>query len=405
MRKRTLIFIPVFAVGLAVWGNDLSPKAESVLEGDDNLWSIAQKYTNVTVEDIIGINDQLNNLQIGTEVTINQVTHTIEPGDTIWSLAQEYESTTVEEILKLNDLLNPYNLQVGNEITISQVTHTVQPDETLWSIAQEYDGINIEDILNLNIVSNANNLQIGQEISLGNITHTIRPGDTLWSLSEKYEGVTLKNIVNLNPGLNPYNLQIGHVIGLGKVTHIVQPGDTLWSIAQEYNGLSVEEILNLNADLNSFNLQIENEVDNEDENIVDGALNHSTARNVMTEFKKSFMDLADNSKKDGEITNLDSKEELVSYFTAIMSEELATWFADTYFREENNILYIKAMDAPTWLQTDQPFTLEKVNDTEYKVIQERNNALIGHVNMIYILSLKDGEWIVKNIEREEIDNS
>lgn len=135
-------------------------------------------------------------------------------------------------------------------------------------------------------------------------------------------------------------------------------------------------------------------------------LDKSAALEVMNNYKNTFLEIAETSSQDGQVADYQSKQELIDYFSSkVMSDDLATWYAETYFREENGELFIQAMDAPTWLQEDQPFELEKVNDQEYRVIQERNNALLGHVNMIYILAFQGNTWVVKEIQQETMNQN
>ncbi|WP_227936497.1 hypothetical protein [Alkalihalobacillus deserti] len=135
------------------------------------------------------------------------------------------------------------------------------------------------------------------------------------------------------------------------------------------------------------------------------SLNKAEAEEVMNDYKSTFMEVAENADQQGKVANYHSKEELLTYFTSIMSQELARWFADTYFVEKNDELYIKAMDAPTWLDNESEFKLKKVNDQQYKVIQERDNEFIGHLNMIYVLLLQDEKWIVDEIQSEKLNRA
>lgn len=128
---------------------------------------------------------------------------------------------------------------------------------------------------------------------------------------------------------------------------------------------------------------------------------------VMEEYKSIFLGVAESADEDGKVKELDSKNELIAHFTSIMSEDLANWFADTYFQEEDGELFIRAMDGPTWLEQDQAYDVEKISEKEYEVIQERENELIGHVNMIYVLAYSETEenWIVQDIQSEDLDDS
>lgn len=128
------------------------------------------------------------------------------------------------------------------------------------------------------------------------------------------------------------------------------------------------------------------------------------AEQVMTDYKDTFLGVQEhaNENTDGQLTDFNSMEELISHFKNIMSDDLANWYAEAYFREEDGSVYLLPQDGPTWLKENEPYDVEKVNDEKYKVIQERNNELIGHRNMIYILSYTGGNWIVEEIQSEEI---
>lgn len=135
------------------------------------------------------------------------------------------------------------------------------------------------------------------------------------------------------------------------------------------------------------------------------SLTKSDSEQILIQYKDTFMNIVEKTDENGKVTDYDSKEELISHFTTIMSMDLAEWFAETYFREENDQLFLKAMDAPTWFVNDKPYTLEKINEQEYNVIQERNNELLGHVNMIYKLSYQGKKWIVSDIDLDRLDTN
>ncbi|KAB8130507.1 hypothetical protein F9U64_14275 [Gracilibacillus oryzae] len=140
------------------------------------------------------------------------------------------------------------------------------------------------------------------------------------------------------------------------------------------------------------------------QNEEDIALSKSDAEDILLEYENSFMKIVNSSANDGKVKKYQSKDELISHFQTIMSDSLAKERVHTYFKEENNALYIKAMEAPVWLMPDQPYTLEKVNDQEYHVIQERESALLGHVNITFTLTRMDHNWIVENVKREQFNN-
>lgn len=150
---------------------------------------------------------------------------------------------------------------------------------------------------------------------------------------------------------------------------------------------------------------------NEDENNTGGengdqddvspnpSLTKEEAEEILIEYKNTFEVETNN---DGEVIQYDTKEELFNHFTSIMSEQLANSFLETYFKEENGKLSIIPKDAPTWLKTHKSFQLDQKSETEILVKQERNNQLIGHIEMIYTLSYENDRWIVEGIEKKDL---
>lgn len=129
------------------------------------------------------------------------------------------------------------------------------------------------------------------------------------------------------------------------------------------------------------------------------------AEKIMNNYKTTFMSLAQEANKDGKLTSIETKKQLMSYLQQIMSKDLASSYADMYFRVENDGVYMKAMDAPTWLDQSQTFEIEKVNENEYKVTQERNNELLGHVNITYEIILKNDSWLVADIQTKKVESN
>lgn len=123
---------------------------------------------------------------------------------------------------------------------------------------------------------------------------------------------------------------------------------------------------------------------------------------VLEDYAKAFNKVINYTTEDGQLKEYQTKPELKDHFRHFMSETQATQMIDTYFEMRDGKLHVKSMDGPTFLQTDQPYELNKVSEDKYQVVQERDNQLIGHVNMIYTLVHEDGIWIVKDVSREEI---
>lgn len=127
------------------------------------------------------------------------------------------------------------------------------------------------------------------------------------------------------------------------------------------------------------------------------------SENVLEQFEITYWEVVESANSDGKVKDFDSKKALTGHFMRIMSPELARWHVETYFKEEDDGLYVIPTDSPTFFTEEKPYEVEKVDQRKYKVIQERQNEMIGHVKMIYILSFKEDKWIVEAIASEDLE--
>jgi LysM repeat protein len=203
-----------------------------IIEKGDTLWSISQGY-DVTVKELLEWNPGItpHTIPIGTEIKIapdygrtlpDEVYHIVKAGDTLYSIANHYEFVELEDLYKLNPAIDPYHLQIGSEVKVRDETdqatyHVIEPGDTLYKIANLYENIVLRDLYTLNPDIDAQNLQIGSKVKIGSEDlvreyYTIKKGDTLFSISLTYPRVTLIDLYELNPGIDPLNLEIGSEI-------------------------------------------------------------------------------------------------------------------------------------------------------------------------------------------------
>ncbi|WP_163536189.1 hypothetical protein [Gracilibacillus sp. YIM 98692] len=131
-------------------------------------------------------------------------------------------------------------------------------------------------------------------------------------------------------------------------------------------------------------------------------MTESDALALMESYKETVVSLFKESAEDHKIESFQSKEEVTQHFQTVMSADLAEWMTDTYFEEKEDGLYVIPKDGPTWLDTEKAFTVETVSDKHVKIIQERNNELVGHGIFTYHAKYLDEKWIVDEIEYEEV---
>ncbi|WP_158735568.1 hypothetical protein [Alteribacillus sp. YIM 98480] len=135
------------------------------------------------------------------------------------------------------------------------------------------------------------------------------------------------------------------------------------------------------------------------------AFTKERAVELMNDYKESFVSLINEAGNDQKIDSYQTKEEVKEHFKTTMSDDLAQWMTDSYFTEEEDGVYVIAKDGPTWLEEGQPFELEEVTETHVKIVQERDNELLGNVEMIFHTAYQDDKWIVDEIDSNDADES
>ncbi|RSL30573.1 hypothetical protein D7Z54_25410 [Salibacterium salarium] len=134
------------------------------------------------------------------------------------------------------------------------------------------------------------------------------------------------------------------------------------------------------------------------------AFTEERAVQVMNAYEESFVSLIDEANQNNQkINSYQSIDEVKQHFINVMSDELATWMTGSYFREEDDGVYVIPKDGPTWFQEDQSFELEEVSEEHFKIVQERNNELLGHREMIYHATYREEQWILDDIETNVLD--
>ncbi|UOQ44203.1 LysM peptidoglycan-binding domain-containing protein [Halobacillus salinarum] len=158
-------------------------------------------------------------------VSAEKTTITFDKGDTLWSIAQQYENVTVDDLYEWNPGLHATNIAIGTEITFqtgekadnyqpAEAFHTVTPGSTLTSIANLHAGVTLKDLYDLNPNIEPRNLHPGQEVRVSRSDgyskefYTIRPGSTFYSIANLHQGLSVDDLYKLNPHTDPYNLQI-----------------------------------------------------------------------------------------------------------------------------------------------------------------------------------------------------
>lgn len=131
-------------------------------------------------------------------------------------------------------------------------------------------------------------------------------------------------------------------------------------------------------------------------------LDKERAKVVLKEYEKVFQDVINNTNKELKQQEFTEKQQLQEHFQNFMSEDLALTLMEAFIREEEDGLYIVATEAPLFLKEEEPFTFTKNDEKSATVTQERENPMIGHIEMQYTITKNEGSWVVKSISSDQL---
>ncbi len=261
-------------------------QADYTVVSGDSLWSIAQKYPQVTWQEIARCNQIVSpyTIYLGQVLCIpypagqqvppyrcicpKQADYTVVSGDSLWSIAQKYPGVTWQEIARCNQIVAPYTIYPGQVLCIpqpvptnrcicpKQADYTVVSGDSLWSIAQKYPQVTWQEIARCNQIVAPYTIYPGQVLCIPQIVpspsnrcicpkqgdYTVVAGDSIYTIAQKYPGVSWERIAYCNQILPPYTIYPGQVLCIPCPYHTVVAGESLWSIATKYQGVTWQEI-------------------------------------------------------------------------------------------------------------------------------------------------------------------
>lgn len=164
---------------------------------------------------------------------------------------------------------------------------------------------------------------------------------------------------------------------------------------------------------NSSNGTNQENTNNEDNQSTDDQSSNTDAKNSMdkgraeaelNEYEEAFKKVINYTTDDGELKEYKTKDKLKEHFMHFMSSDQADELINTYFVMKEGALHVKAMDGPQFLNSDQPFEFKQGNNGNYKVVQEQDNQLTGHIQTTYTLTVNDGGyWIIEDVTSESLE--
>jgi hypothetical protein len=87
-----------------------------------------------------------------------------------------------------------------------------------------------------------------------------------------------------------------------------------------------------------------------------------------------------------------TKDELYAIHSDIMERNVFEWLYEIRLDEREDGLYAIPMDGPKAFHKETPYTLEKINDQQYQLIQHIESELHGNVTLTILFEHIDGKW-------------
>lgn len=117
---------------------------------------------------------------------------------------------------------------------------------------------------------------------------------------------------------------------------------------------------------------------------------------LTNKFKEGiYQEVEPNSRK---VKNFDTKEQWIQHMSSFMDEDLAKTYANDFFYEEEDGLYLRSRGGPIMLITDKPYELKKVSDREVQVTQINETEMTGKYQLTVTFKFKDDRWIIQNYD-------
>ncbi|MFC0522088.1 hypothetical protein ACFFGV_00600 [Pontibacillus salicampi] len=132
-------------------------------------------------------------------------------------------------------------------------------------------------------------------------------------------------------------------------------------------------------------------------------LDKGKAKVILEDYERAFNGIITNVREDGSFKKYQSVKEIRAYLDHYVSDERADYFIDVFVTQRNDGLFVTSTEGPLFLKEQEPFQLEKVEESTYVVKQEWDNELNGHIEVQYTLVREEGIWKVDDVDQKELN--
>ena len=186
-----------------------------------------------------------------------------------------------------------------------------------------------------------------------------------------------------------------HLLSITSVDYYIDNKDMIEEMANSFNPPKDS----INNDSTSYKSD-EEEILIEENNDNKDKLTANEAIDVYRDFSdRVYITMYTDSDK---VSNYNTKSELIDYISEVADKSLAKGYVDYYYSERNDGLYMNAQDKTEEIDFNRPYQFNKLDDSNYEIVQEGDNDFDESDRYILTvrLSYKNNRWIIsdKNIE-------
>ncbi len=116
---------------------------------------------------------------------------------------------------------------------------------------------------------------------------------------------------------------------------------------------------------------------------------------ILDEFQQRLIQDID---EDYRVLDFDTKQELIEYISEISDPSIAEEYVDEFYEMKDGGLYIIPRDGPMLIDTGKDYTVNRVSQSEYQIVQTGENELWGNYTIETTVEKTGDKWRITSID-------
>jgi hypothetical protein len=116
---------------------------------------------------------------------------------------------------------------------------------------------------------------------------------------------------------------------------------------------------------------------------------------ILDEFQKRLIQEID---QDYRVLDFDTKQGLIEYLSEVSDPSIAEEYVNQFYEMKDGGLYIIPRDGPMLIDTGKDYTVNKISQSKYQVLQSGANELWGNYAIETTVEKTGGKWRITRID-------